>query len=137
MTNLIVTLEIKLGTYWSCDIELDDNSTLEGVHSAIQDAVDFDNDHLYAFFVARNERARDRIVFDDEIGNIYDTVIRDVFPLPPKKRLFYLFDYGASWIFSVSKSRKSPQATIDGIEYPRVVSETGEKPIQYDYDDED
>jgi hypothetical protein len=134
---LIVTLKIKLGTYWSADIEFDDNSTLVDVHNAIQHAVDFDNDHLYAFFVARNERARDRIVYDDENGRIYDTVIRDMFPLPPKKRFFYLFDYGDCWIFSVTKSRKSPHAAIDGIEYPRVVNETGEKPIQYDFDDED
>ena len=88
-------------------------------------------------YVARNERARDRIVYDDENGKIYDTVISDVFPLPPKKRFFYLFDYGDSWIFSVSKSRKSPHAAIDGIEYPRVVNETGEKPIRYDFDDEE
>ena len=134
---MIVTLRIKLGTYWSSDIEFDDNSTLEDLHNAIQHAVDFDNDHLYAFFVARHERARDRTVYDDENGRIYDTVLSGVFPLPPKKRLFYLFDYGDCWIFSVSKSRKSPHAAIDGIEYPRIVNETGEKPIQYDFDDED
>lgn len=134
---MIVTLKIKLGPYWSCDIEFDDHSTLEDVHNAIQDAVDFDNDHLYAFFVARHERARDRIVYDDENGRIYYTSISDVFPLPPKNRLFYLFDYGDYWIFSVSKSRKSPHSAIEGTEYPRVVNETGEKPIQYEFDDED
>jgi hypothetical protein len=134
---MIITLQIKLGTYWSADIELDDNSTLEDVHNAIQHAVDFDNDHLYAFFVARTERARDRTVYDDENGKLYDTAISDVFPLPPKKRLFYLFDFGDYWMFRVSKSRKSPHAAIDGIEYPRVVNETGVKPVQYDFDDED
>ena len=134
---MIVTLKIKWGTSWSSDIEFADNSTLEDVHNAIQHAVDFDNDHLYAFFVARNEQARERTVYDDENGRIYDTVIGDVFPLPPKKQLFYLFDYGDYWIFWVSKSRKSPHEAIDGIEYPRVVNETGEKPIQYDFDDED
>ncbi|MEZ6089008.1 MAG: hypothetical protein R3C05_13480 [Pirellulaceae bacterium] len=50
---MIVTLKIKLGTHWSADIEFDDDSTLEDVHHAIQNAVDFDNDHLYAFFVAQ------------------------------------------------------------------------------------
>ncbi len=134
---MIVTLKIKLGAYWSADIEFDESSTLEAVHHAIQDAVNFDDDHLYAFFVARNDRARDRIVYDDENGEVYDTLISDVFPLPPKMRFFYLFDYGDYWIFSVSKSRKSPHAAIDGIKYPRVVNETGEKPIQYEYDDED
>jgi hypothetical protein len=134
---LIITLKIKLGTYWSADIELDDKSTLEDVHNAIQHAVDFDNDHLYAFFVARTERAGDRVIYDDENGRIYDAMIGDVFPLPPKKQLFYLFDYGDNWIFRVSKARKAPHAPVSGIEYPRVVNETGEKPVQYDVDEDD
>jgi len=125
------------GTCWSADIEFDDNATLEDVHNAVQRAVGFDNDHLYCFFVARNERAGKRILYDDENGEIYDTTIRDVFPLPPKMRLFYLFDYGDSWIFTISRSRKKPHAPVDGIEYPRVVKETGEKPIQYDFGDDD
>ncbi|OYP34337.1 MULTISPECIES: IS1096 element passenger TnpR family protein [Rhodopirellula] len=134
---MIVTLKIKLGTYWSCDIELEDSSTLEDVHFAIQRAVDFDNDHLYEFFVSRTERSRDRTVYDDENGKLFDTVIRDIFPLDRDRRLFYLFDYGDSWIFCVSRTRKSPHEAIDGIKYPRVVKETGERPIQYDFEDED
>lgn len=130
---MIVTLKIKLDTYWSCDIELDENSTLEDLHNTIQYAVDFDNDHLYAFFVARNQQAGDRIVCDEENGRIFDTVIANVFPLPPKKRFFYLFDYGDNWVFSVSKSRKLRHAAIDGTKYPRIANETGEKPIQYDF----
>jgi hypothetical protein len=133
---LIVTLKIKLDTYWSADIEFEDNSTLEDVHYAIQDAVNFDDDHLYAFFVARHQRAHDRIVYDDENGKIYDTRICDIFPLPPKTQLFYLFDFGDSWIFKVGKSRKKPHAPVDGVQYPRVVNETGQKPVQYEYDDE-
>ncbi len=134
---MIVTLKIKLGTHWSCDIEFDESSTLEEVHFAIQRAVDFDNDHLYAFYVARSERARDRTMYVDDNGDVFDIMIRDVFPLPPKEQLFYLFDYGDYWLFKVSKTRKSPHPPVDGIEYPRVVKETGEKPIQYEFYEDD
>ena len=134
---MVITLKVKLGTHWSAEIELADNSTLADVHLAIQQAVDFDNDHLYEFFVARTERARDRISYDDENGGIYDTRIQDLFPLPAKRQLFYLFDYGNSWIFKISKSRKAPRDPTNGVEYPHVAKETGEKPVQYDSDDEE
>lgn len=40
------------------DLELSADHTLEDLHLAIQDAFDFDNDHLYSFFM--NNRAWDR-----------------------------------------------------------------------------
>ncbi len=134
---MVVTLKVKLGTLWSADIEFIEFSTLEDVHGAIQQAVNFDNDHLYEFFVARTDHARERIRYDDENGQIYVTRLHDLFPLPPRKSLFYLFDYGDSWIFKILKSRKKPHEPEVGVTYPRVVNEIGEKPIQYDFDDDD
>ena len=133
---MIITLKVKLGTYWSADIEFIDLSTLEDVHEAIQRAVEFDNDHLYAFFVARSERAHNKTVYDDENGKVYATRIRDVFPLPAKHYLYYLFDYGDNWIFRISRMRSSPHEPIDGVDYPKVVSETGQKPAQYACEDD-
>ena len=54
---MIITLSIKLVTHhycehgWSCDIEVDEDSDLEDLHCIIQDAVDFDKDHLWEFYV--------------------------------------------------------------------------------------
>lgn len=98
--------------------------------------MDFDNDHLFEFFVARNERASNPIRY--ELGNdrVFTTRIRDLLPLPPKNYLFYLFDYGDYWIFKLLISRKKPHSPLDDVAYPRVVKETGEKPIQYGNDDE-
>ena len=135
--GLIVTLKCKLGTTWSADIEFNDLSTLDQVHDAIQGAVDFDDDHLYEFFVARTERSRPTIRYDCDDDSLTDTRIRDVFPLPPKQNLYYLFDYGDSWIFRISRSRKKPQTPVAGTDYPRVVNESGEKPMQYEHFDSD
>lgn len=134
---MINTYTVKLESVWSAEIEFSDDATLDVVHHAIQEAVDFADDHLYEFFVARTQTARDRVSYDDENEKIYETRIRDVFPLPSKKKLFYLFDYGDCWMFTISKSRKKPHEPVDGVEYPRVVKETGDRPKQYEFDDEE
>lgn len=107
---MIITLKVTLvrGLYakhaWSAEIELDDSSTLDVLHDTIQDAVSFDNDHLYCFFRSRTEHSRTRELFDDENGLIWETKLSDMFPLPPKQALFYLFDW------ATNGSSKSPPA---------------------------
>jgi hypothetical protein len=140
---MIITLKTTLvrGRYckenWSANIELDESSKLDDLHCAIQDAVEFEEDHLYCFFLARAERSQDRKYFDDENGLIYSKKIREMFPLPDKKCLFYLFDWGDEWVFKISSSRKRPHEAVKGVTYPRVESELGIKPEQYPGDDED
>ena len=133
--TLRTTLQCDEGE-WSADIEIEAASTLEQLHFAIQDAVDFDNDHMYAFFIARTDRSRDRDMFDDENERLYTTQLDELFPLPPGKSLFYLFDYGDNWLFKVTKTRKSAHDPQDGVVYPRVVEEVGTKPEQYPMCDE-
>lgn len=116
---------------WSADIEIESDTTLDALHFAIQSAVGFDNDHMYEFFIARTERTRTRDVFDDDNGELYSTTIESIFPLEPKKSLYYLFDYGDSWYFKITKTQKRIHEPIEKVEYPRVVSHTGTKPIQY------
>ena len=95
--QMIWTLRVKLlrcEDEWSADIEINSMSTLEELHGAIQAAVDFDNDHLYAFYLARNLRSRDREFFDTDDGRVFSTTLNDLFPIASKKSLFYLFDFG-------------------------------------------
>ena len=128
-------IELIFGAYakekWQTTVEIDSASTLESLHFTIQDAVEFDNDHLYEFYISRTERSRDRIRFDDEDGGIYSTTLESVYPLEKDRRLYYMFDYGDSWLFKITKSRNNPQKPKQGISYPRVVSEAGNKPEQY------
>lgn len=136
---MIWTLRIKLLRYedeWSADIEIDSRATLEELHDAIQEAVNFDNDHLYAFYIAKGERSRDRESYDDDNGRIYSTTLGDLFPLETRKSLFYLFDFGDEWLFKVTRSQKRPHDPQTGVVYPRVVGEVGTKPVQYPEFDE-
>jgi hypothetical protein len=140
---MIWTLQIRLlsGRWadkpWAVTIALDASSTLEDLHHIIQQAADFDNDHLYGFYVARTPWSRDRVRYDDEDEDgresdaLFTTTLEDLFPLPKDRRLFYLFDYGDYWIFQISQTRKKPFVAEPGIDYPCLIGESGEKPPQY------
>ena len=134
---MIWTLNVELlfGTYanegWNGLIEIESSSTLEDLHFAIIDAVNFANDHLYEFYVSRTERSRIRLRFSEEGGKIYNTTLESLYPLEKGRKLYYLFDYGDHWLFKIAKSRKSPQKPETGIKYPRLLSETGKAPVQY------
>ncbi|MDL1980042.1 MAG: plasmid pRiA4b ORF-3 family protein, partial [Deltaproteobacteria bacterium] len=66
----ILKVELLFGAYaeeeWEGTIEIESSSTLEDLHFALQDILNFDNDHMYEFYVSRTERSRDRIRYDDE-----------------------------------------------------------------------
>ena len=70
---MIWTLQIKLlsGLWaekgWAATIALDACSTLEDLHHIIQEAVGFDNEHLYGFYVARTPRSRDRVRYTGSV----------------------------------------------------------------------
>ncbi|MBO1518590.1 IS1096 element passenger TnpR family protein [Oceanisphaera pacifica] len=140
---MIITLTIKLvgniytDSDWSCELEVDENIMLYELHDAIQEAVDFDNDHLFSFFTARNAHGSHHFMVDDE-KDLEDISLLSLFPLRKGYKLFYWFDFGDDWIFQVSKSRKKPRASQPDREYPFLVSETGTKPEQYpSFEDDD
>ena len=139
---MIQTIEIVLieGIYfeqpWSCTIEISLDHSLEVLHLAIQNAVDFENDHLYEFIVGSNPRARSTINFDCQSDDIYETTVQKLLEGSKGKKVFYYFDFGDSWLFQLKKSRKKPVTENSDKFYPRVVSENGKKPTQYpDWDE--
>jgi hypothetical protein len=131
---MILTLKIALSR-WHAVLEVDSSSTLNELHVAIQNAVKFDKDHLYEFFIARTVRSSDRKHFDMEDGSLHITRVADVLPLPKDRKLFYLFDYGDNWIFRVSMTRRQLFEPEKGVQYPRLIQEVGDRPEQYpDYE---
>ena len=141
---MIITLKLQsaFGSFdeeskdWYRVIEIESISDLETLHYAIQDAIDFDDDHMYEFFIANSYRSSEKVRFDNENQGLWEYSIDDLFPLPKHKKLFYLFDYGDSWYFRITKSRIKPKQKEAGVTYPRVVDQSGENPEQYpDYED--
>ncbi|EIC21668.1 IS1096 element passenger TnpR family protein [Thiorhodovibrio frisius] len=136
---MIITLKIE-GAYGSFDpaskdwyrlIEIPTNSNLEVLHLCIQKAIDFDNDHMYEFFIANNTRSREKTRFDNENAGLWDVPVGQLFPLGKHKKLFYLFDYGDSWYFRISRTRRKIKAEQPGTSYPHVVEAVGKNPVQY------
>jgi hypothetical protein len=139
---MIQTLEIELleGVYfdqpWSCTLEIPVDHSLEELHLAIQNAVDFENDHLYEFVVGNSPRSHSSINFDCQSDEIYETSVEKLLEGSKGKKVFYYFDFGDSWLFQLKKSRKKPVKENPDTFYPRVVSENGKRPIQYpDWDE--
>jgi hypothetical protein len=135
---MIVTLRVTCVPGFEClrVIEMDSGGSLLDLHEAIQDAVEFDRDHLFEFFVGRNYR-NPKVVIASGVDierrpSAYGRITLDkVFPLPEGLRLFYHFDFGDDWYFEIRKSRKRPSGPQPGVEYPRVVESRGANPEQY------
>ncbi len=112
---------------WSRTVEVKEDFTLQKLHNLIQEVVEFDNDHLYEFFVGKNPR------------NKYGTLpkkakLNEIYPITGYK-LYYLFDFGDSWLFQISKSRKKKTVQKE-IKYPLLIESSGENPEQYgEYED--
>ena len=104
-------------------IEISEHDSLDALHGIIQKAVNFDNDHMYDFYAGRHPKNR-KIEFDA------DEHLSEIYPLPSSCKLYYVFDYGDSWVFQISKSRKTTDDQ-PGVSYPRIIKETGKNPTQY------
>jgi hypothetical protein len=109
---------------------------LNDLHNAIQKALNFDNDHLYSFFMdakryskhAYHSPMRDEGPFTDEvtIGEL---------GLYESQKILYFFDYGDSWEFEVQLLKINEDEISP--EKPKVIEVKGKAPRQYRYDDDD
>lgn len=115
--------------------------TLGELASHILGMLEFEEtDHLDEFYLANSLGGKRTHLtpdgeWDDDSAQVMKIPLSAVFPLPKNKKLFYLFDFGASWRFQITKQGRQTEAQ-PGTEYPRVVSETGVKPKEFG-DDED
>ena len=141
---MVITLELEclanpfFDDEFKCVFEIDESITLDELHLHIQKIIEFDNDHMYEFFTARNPYGKRNVVYCDEefsfhdnVMSINETKLLDVFPLEPKESLFYFFDFGDSWVFKVKRTRHKAKATEKGMSYPNIIKVVGEKPEQY------
>ena len=139
---MIWTLKVECVWGWYLEedcirvIEIDSESSLYGLHNAIQDAVGFDDDHPFEFTAGRNERNR-KVVFGptsdwEDTYDRYDGIIlSQVYPLPQNCKLYYHFDFGDDWYFAITRSRKKPKEPAADVAYPRVIEVIGPNPEQY------
>jgi len=119
------------------DIEIAADQTLEDLHLMIQQAFDWNDDHLYSFFMSGQ-------AFDQasEIGSPWSEATRHThqvtigsLDLKVRSQFLYYFDYGDSHEFDVQVKQINPAAPKGA--YPRLVAQHGQAPLQYpDIDEE-
>lgn len=107
---------------WSRTIEVREDFTLGELHKYIQKIVEFDEDHLYEFFLGKNPRNRSRSVSNNlKLNQVYPSV---------GLKLYYLFDFGDSWLFEIRKSRKK-KTEDKKKKHPVIIESIGTNPEQY------
>jgi hypothetical protein len=136
----IVTLDIDLSGWrgtsrkWHRAIEMPEATSLCVLHYAIQDAIGFDDDHMYEFYVGKRWNDREMEISDPaspiDLGAYETIALSDVFPLKKGRKLYYWFDFGDDWMFEIS-CRSEKQVTDKKAKYPRVVEKNGRNPQQY------
>ncbi len=111
-------------------IDVDASSTLDALHSAIQRAFEYDDDHAYAFFMNGHFWDREFGIWSTpEHGQRATRTTRlDTLGLRLKKRFAYLFDFGKECRFDVRvidlTNQDAPRAGI-------VTASVGKAPPQY------
>lgn len=130
--------EIKHGEYvlkvalsGSCwrTIALASTQTLFDLHEWIQRAFDFDDDHLFAFYMDGKPFSRNCYNSpNDAVGPYATEVTLGELYLEEGQRFLYLFDFGDEWRFDVTLE-KIHEGVTDCV--PGVRKEKGKAPMQY------
>jgi hypothetical protein len=118
---------------FSRTIALKSEQTLDDLHLAIQDAIDWDADHLYSFFMngkPDDQRFEISCPFEEERKPyLAHEAIIGTLGLLQKHKFLYLFDFGDYHQFEVEVVDILPKRGRG--HYPRLVESDGEAPEQY------
>lgn len=124
--------------------------TLDDLHHAIRSAHDWDDEHLYSFWLKGRYWERDGSEYTHPFHAATPSPLGPFASGPPPRsaavrldrlrlklgqRIAYVFDFGDEW--RVDLRLLGIAAAQDGA-YPRIVASTGEAPPQYpDWDEEE
>lgn len=127
------TVRVALDKKLYRDLLLHATMTLEDLHLAIQKVYEFDNDHLYAFYVNENQTFGSTLGYDNlpaaaiQLGEL---------GLHEGKQFIYLFDFGDDWRFLITVLKINHEGKA--LKKFKLVESVGDTPQQYpDYEEED
>ncbi|OOM59766.1 plasmid pRiA4b ORF-3-like protein [Clostridium beijerinckii] len=123
------TFKVSLSkTVWR-KINLAYKHTFGDLHNAIQEAFEFDNDHLYAFFIGGNRRKGIYCKYAEYEGPVAETTTIASLNLYKGERLLYLFDFGDEWKFNVELAEINEEAPVPL--KPMIMESKGKSPHQH------
>jgi hypothetical protein len=134
--SLVLSVSARAGCYRH--IQISEKATLYELHRKILASVDFDDDHMHAFFM--NNRAWDpnaeyTCPGDDLDGALgfSDKIKLSKFQLYKGDKFLYIFDFGDEWRFQIKVLRVVDEATRS----PVVLKSVGNISQYGFYDDDD
>lgn len=115
-------------------IQIDANSTLDGLSTTILTAFQFDNDHLYMFSLNRKRYDREGFYHPNADGgkNAAKAKIGSL-GLKEKNKFMFLYDFGDEWIFDIVVKKIQPN---EARTLTFVTEEKGELNQYPDWDEE-
>ncbi|MEK7727630.1 MAG: plasmid pRiA4b ORF-3 family protein [candidate division KSB1 bacterium] len=111
-------------------IALSSKHTLDDLHKMIQRAFQFDNDHLYAFYMDNKWYSENR--FEDprsSEGVAADEVELGELGLAANQCFLYHFDFGDDWRFEVQVLEIKTKEKL--LKQPKIIEQHGKSPEQY------
>ncbi|MDF2885176.1 MAG: Plasmid pRiA4b ORF-3-like protein, partial [Clostridiaceae bacterium] len=135
-TSGTYTFKISLDRSTWCKIKLSGDHTLEDLYNSIQEAFDFDNDHMYSFFMDGKAWSNNKFTCPyDEEGPYVDEVKIGKLNLYKKQEFLYIFDYGDDWRFNVKVFKIDEKDKVAMLK-PQIVESKGKVEQYPDFDDE-
>lgn len=123
-------IRVSYGRSFYREIRIDADDTFDDLHHAIRRAVEFDDDHLYAFFMDNKAWSGKAAIYsprDDLSRHTADKITLRACSLSIGSKFLYLYDFGDEWRFSCRVT-----STIDlRTQEPCVVKSKGTPPSQY------
>lgn len=122
-------------------VEIKDKQTLYDLHMFIQQLFEWDNDHMFSFYLGEKLFDRDNEYSANPLGEHYgssygkqsksaaDKELRDL-NLPVAFSFWYLFDYGDELVHKITVERiREMESEEKG--FPKLIDKIGNVPSQY------
>ena len=135
MRNNSYVVSVSLGTGCYRHIQINGNSTLEELHSAILMLLNLMMTMPMPFHDKQEWDSQGAFYADsleDERRHTSDYILNH-FEFEKGDKFKYLFDFGASWVFQCKVLREENKV----VDEPKVIKLVGEAPPQYDFDDDE
>lgn len=119
-------------------IELRGDQTLHNLHEAIQNAFNWDDEHLYAFFLSGKAWDK-KTAYESPYGEGRSAARHRLehLALTPGKSILYIFDFGDERRHTIKLEGVVPGGVQPGQKYPRTAERRGASVPQYELEDMD
>lgn len=117
--------------HFSCSIRLTEDDTLYTLHVHLQEVLEWDNDHMFSFFMDNKIWNRKSEYSGNPLGDGSANIsIKNLF-LKEGQKFLYLFDYGDEHCFEIQLTKIQKSDDLDNLPLG-LIEKNGNAPEQYE-----